>query len=164
MATGDTIPGAVKLFREENDGSLVPLTGDIPVSRIDSYNNSRTPEEEFYINASLTDFISIPGGASEQVIADAQYLVGETIVVKLKASSNPANDLDVDAESITIETVREEKARGRKQPDTLGGSDNEVSTNPDTPVGEYTEYFRFTVPDETEIRIAGEFAPVPVEA
>lgn len=163
MATGDTIAGKVRFVLVDTEGNRVVVAGPYDTSELDDFNNSFVPEDYIYLNTQASSRKSAPLQAREEAAPRAQFRSGEEIVLEFVANATVTNDVDHDANTISLDILRQDKNRGRIYPDTLTVQDQELSSDVTESATEYKEVFRETVPDRTEIRLVGKQAYAPVE-
>lgn len=163
MATGDTHSGQVRIVREDTEGNRVVVAGPFSQDRIDYFNNSVNSEDKLYLNASLTSRVGKPLQAEERRAPGANFQSGERVIIQHKANTTVTNDIDVSVNAFDVDILRQDKNRGRIYPDSLTQADQELSTDPAESTTDFVDFYRETVPDRTEFRIAGSVEAVAIE-
>lgn len=163
MATGDTIPGKVRISREDTEGARLPVAGPFQQDRVDYFNNDVQPDEKLYINTMHSDRVAKPAGAEAVSAQQASFAAGEVLYVEFQANSTVANDIDHDADSFAIDVLTLDRNRDKIFPDTLSVADQELSADPTESATSYVDMFQYTVPDRQEVRVVGAFESVAVE-
>lgn len=164
MATGDTIPGGIRVMRVTAEGSTERIFGPEPQDRVDYVNGSSSAEEKLYINTAISDRMKKPSGAESKTVPDAQWGPGETILIQHRADSTVANDIDVDlAGAFAISGVETDMNRNTKYPNTLRSGDNSVSNDVAEATDDWVTFFKYTVGDRKKFNMAGPFGVSAVE-
>ena len=163
MATGDTIPGKLRLVRVDTEGNREIVAGPYGSEELDDFNGNFSPEDYLYLNTMMTDRKSAPLQAREEASPGAQFVSGERLEIEFQANSSVANDVDHDVDSFKVDILRLDQNRGRVYPDTLTVANQELSADVSESATDYTPIYRETVPDRTEYRIAGRLAAAAVE-
>lgn len=161
MAQGDTIPGEIRILREDTEGNRNVVFGPRSQSEVDD-NADLSPEEQIYLNTGISDRVTAPNGAKKYTVPDADFQAGEKLIIQHKASSlSEASDSDFDG--WFIDTLTRDMNRGRIYPQTLTAGDNEITGDPSTSTSDYVDVFEETVPDRQEYRLAGSLIATVVE-
>jgi hypothetical protein len=163
MASGDTIPGQVRLVLEDAQGNRNIVLGAIPQNRVDYFNNDTQPDERLYINATEADSVTAPAGSQKKKARDAVFEAGEKLIVQHKSNSDNGRSIDHDAGGQEIEGVEFDLNRQNAFTRTLTVSDQELSGTTAESASEFVDMYRFTVPDRTRFFVAGSFESVAVE-
>jgi hypothetical protein len=163
MPTGDTHSGQVRVLREDTEGNRVVVAGPFSQDRVDYTNNDVNSEDKLFLNVSLTSRVGKPMQAEERRAPGANFASGERLIIQHKANTTVANDIDVSANTFAIDTLRQDQNRGRIYPDTLTQANQELSTDVEEDDSTFVDIFQETIPDRTEIRLAGAFEAVAVE-
>lgn len=163
MATGDTHGGQVRVMREDTEGNRVLVAGPFRQSRIDYFNNDVDSVEELYLNTAMSARVAKPANAESRQAPNATFYAGEQMLVQHQADATVTNDIDVSASAFGISVLKEDKNRGTKTNPTLTVADNEESSDPSEATDSWVTFFSYTVPDRTEVRLAGSFEAVAVE-
>lgn len=165
MSSGDTVAGNVKVVREDSEGNVNRILGPFDQGRVDYDNNDLSADNKLYVNVSQTDRRSKPTNAESVTNPDAVFFAGEVLKVQHKADSSPSNKIDYDrASAFEIDVLEVDQNRGSVAPATLRATDNELSANVSASTSSYVTFFEFTVPDRTQLNMAGRFGAAAVEA
>lgn len=164
MASGDLIPGDVLVKRRDNSDNEVKVVGRFDSAELNTFASG--PDGKIYLNATRSSLVSAPSTARVESAPNAVFEEGEEILVQLEAGTNPANDLDVsgDQSQLRLRYIEVDLNRGTRNTQTFKLSDNEISTDPDTPVGEPVTFFRDTVGSSRRVFLAGLYEAKPAEA
>lgn len=164
MATGDTIPGQVRILLEDAQGNRNIVLGAIPQGRIDYFNSDVSPDEKLFINATLSNSVTAPAGSQKKTAPDAVFEAGERLIVQHKSNSDNSRSHDADADGFEIEGVEYDLNRDNAFTRTLTAADQELSGTISESDSEFVDIFRFTVGDRTRFFAAGSLEAVGVEA
>lgn len=164
MGTGDTIPGDILVKRRDNSDNEVKVVGRFDSAELDTFDNG--PDGKIYLNAMRSSLVSAPSTARVEAAPNAVFEEGEEILVQLEAATNPSNKLDVsgDESRLRVRFIEVDLNRGTRNTQTFKLSDNEISVDPDTPVGEPVTFFRDTVGSSRRVYLAGLYEAKPAEA
>lgn len=167
MATGDTVSGQLTVFKKKASGSEPKVAGSFTQSSVDTFSDNA--ENKVYLNTGMVQTKTSPLQATDQAYPNAKFAPGETIrIVHYANTDGGTRTIDVSADSFAIGAVEKDLNASRGSSDRVFPSDlavrhNEVSSNtaPDT---EGATIFEYTVPDRTEVYLAGAFEVAAVEA
>lgn len=163
MSSGDTIGGKVRFVRVDTEGNREVVAGPYSTGDLDDVNRSLDPEDFIYLNTMMSSRKSAPAQAREEAAPGAQFLSGEQIILEAQSNTDNSRSIDHDFDAFSLDIVREDKNRGKKYPDQLTVSDQELSSSPSESATSWVEFYRETVPDRTEYRLVGKQAAAPIE-
>jgi hypothetical protein len=162
MASGDTIPGSIRVQRVDTEGNNVNIFNSFDQSRVDG-TKTTDASDLLYLNTKYSDRYSKPSGAESRSNADAEFAAGEELLILHRSAGSTAS-IDVDeASAFTVNVVQEDLNRGRFFTPTLTAPDNEVTSNPSADPDEFVQVYKFTVPDRQRLLLAGSFEATATE-
>lgn len=163
MATGDTISGQVRFVLVDTQGNRNIVFGSIPQSQVDYTNRDPNADERTYVNTRRAAKVAAPAGAKTRSAPNAVFEAGEKLIVQHKASAEVSNDVDLDADSFSLEGVSVDLNRDNSFIQVLDQSDQELSGSVAEDDSEFVDIYQFTVPDRTRYLLAGEQEAVAIE-
>lgn len=163
MATGDQIPGQIRVVRKTTQGTEKPVLKNINQDRVDySVANDVDAVNKLYLNAHLPD-VGAPGQAETRQAGMAEFFPGEKVKIMHQSNTDNARSIDVDASEFDVGIVEQDVNTGERQTSSLTVSNQKLSSDPAEDDGDFVTFFEFTVPDRTQIALGGSFEAVAVE-
>lgn len=163
MATGDTIPGKVRLVREDTEGNRTVVAGPYSTSVTDYDNQSFNPEEFLYVNTPISGRMDAPASSRETVATDTVFKSGEKYIVQHKSNADNSRSIDHDYDGFALDIMKRDLNRDTISPDELTVADQELSSDVSESASDYVTIFQETVPDRREYRHVGRFGVTPAE-
>ena len=157
MAVGDTIPGQIRIVKEETIGHRVVIAGSFGASEID---HKADPENSMYINPDPK--IRLPIGARAVRCKGGVFSPGEVIDVQHLASALE-EAATYNADEFFIGCLEEDLNTGRAHQRQLTAIDTTLVADATTSTTVWTSIFKYTVPDRRRIVLAGPFNVAAVE-
>lgn len=164
MATGDQIPGQIRVNRVTTQGTEIPVLKDLNQDRVDySVANSTASVNKLFINAHLPQ-VGAPGDAETRRTDMAEFFPGETFRVKHTSNTDNSRSIQVDnADIADIGIVEQDVNTGERRTSSLTNADQELTSTPSESASSFVTFYEFTVPDRTQIALAGSFEAVAIE-
>jgi hypothetical protein len=163
MASGDTIPGRVRVILLDNQGNRNRVFGPLPQSKVDYFNQEFSPDEKQYVNTNKSSFVTAPAGSQKRSAPNAVFMSGERLIVQHTSSNDSNRDINLDVDAFEIEGVEVDLTRGKAAPTTIGQASQELSGSVAEDDSDWVDIYRYTVPDQTRFNMAGLFEAVGVE-
>lgn len=163
MASGDQIPGQIRVVRVTTQGTEIPVLKDINQDRVD-YNTDNTVDavNKLFINAHLPE-VGAPGQAETRRTDMAEFFPGETFKVQHQSNSDNSRSIDVDSLEVDMGIVEKDTNTGERRTSALTQADQETTSDPAESATSFVDFYTFTVPDRTQIALGGSFACVATE-
>lgn len=163
MATGDQIPGQIRIVRKTTQGTERPVLKDVNQDRVDySVDNDIDAVNKLYLNAHLPD-VGAPGMAETRRAGSAEFFPGEVIKVQHKSNSDNSRSIDHDYDAFDIGVVEQDTNTGERRTTALTVADQELSSDQSESDSDFVTFFEFTVPDRTQLALGGSIEAVAVE-
>lgn len=163
MATDDTISGSVRIILEDTQGNRNVVFGSVPQAQLDYTNNDVSPDEKTYVNTRRSSKVAAPSGSKTRSAPNAVFEAGEKLIVQHKASATVSNDIDLDADTFSLEGITVDLNRDNSFIEVLDQSDQELSGSVAEDDSEFVDFYQFTVPDRSRYLLAGEQEAVAIE-
>jgi hypothetical protein len=164
MATDDTISGQIRVVLEDTQGNRNVVFGSVPQEQTDYTNNTVSPDEKTYVNTRRSSKVAAPSGAKTRSAPNAVFESGEKLIIQHKASATVTNDINLDADTFSVEGITVDLNRDNSFIDVLDQSDTNKSGSVGEDDSNFVDFFEYTVGDRERFLMAGELEAVAIES
>lgn len=154
MATGDTVPGKIRIMKKTVGGSLVPVVRGIDYDLADKDTTGT-----LYINPSRNRNLS---ENEEAKYTNVEFHEDEKILIQ-HLSRSLAEAVQYDADEFDIGIIVEDLNTGDVYADSLNTQDQALGSDPTTSTSDYVTIFEYTISGRKEVGLHSKFRAAAIE-